>query len=227
MNPKNITRNRKLYTLPFLAVIVTLVLFLSQIQFVEAQQAAVTNYTIFSSGPSRSTIPANAVYTRETRIGSFRPGYQEWGCPVFRVPATEVNALVTITNTYSGRVENWPIPAYAVPANAADGHMCIVNLNTNTIYEFFEASWTGTRAIRAGGMVAFPMSDDGISDPPNRRVTASGFANMFGMIKREDFLNLSTSQLDAANTVLRHALTMNLPPAILGPNTYEIGRAHV
>src|SRR5690349_739189 len=98
MNPKNTTRNHKMYTLPFLAVVVVLVLFLSQIQFAEAQQAVATGYNIFSSGPSHSTIPANAVYTRETRIGSFRPGYQEWGCPVFRVPATEVNALVTITN---------------------------------------------------------------------------------------------------------------------------------
>jgi hypothetical protein len=220
MNPKKITRNRKMYTLPFSAVVVLLVLFLSQIQFVEAQQAAAANYNIFPVGPSRSLIPANAVYTRETRIGSFRPGYQEWGCPVFRVPASESHAMVTVTNTSSGRVETWPIPRYAVPANAEDGHMCIIHLGTNTVYEFFEAVWTGTNTIRAGGMVSFPMSADGVSNPTHRRVTASGFANMFGMIKREDFINPATGQLDPNNTVLNHALTMNLPPAILGHDTY-------
>jgi hypothetical protein len=220
MNPKNITRNRKMYTLPFSAAVVILVLFLSQIQFVEAQQAAGSNYEIFTSGPSRSTIPANAVYTRETRIGSFRPGYQEWGCPVFRVPATETQQMVTVTNTSSGRVETWPIPTYAVPANAADGHMCVVHLGTNTVYEFFEAVWTGSRTISAGGMVAFPMNANGISNPTHRRVTAAGFANMFGMIKREDFINPATGQLDPNNTVLDHALTMNLPSAILGHDTY-------
>ncbi|MFN8373848.1 MAG: hypothetical protein U0694_13360 [Anaerolineae bacterium] len=219
MNPTRITKRFPKSYLMISTFALVLLILLAQIQLVGAQQVY-PGYEIFTSGPSRSLIPANAVYTRETRIGSFRPGYQEWGCPVFRVPANEVNALVTITNTYSGRVENWPIPTYAVPANAEDGHMCIVNLNTNTVYEFFEAVWTGTRSIRAGGMVAFPMNGQGISDPPHRRVTASGFANMYGMIKREDFINPATGQLDPNNTVLDHALTINLPPAILGNDTY-------
>ncbi len=219
MNPKQLTRKHPMIYLPFAALIALLVLFLSQIQLAEAQQTY-PGYTIFSTGVSRSMIPANSVYTRETRIGSFRPGYQEWGCPVFRIPANESHPMVTVTNTSSGRVETWPIPTYAVPANAADGHMCIVNLGTQTVYEFFEAVWTGTSTISAGGMVAFPMSANGISNPPHRRVTASGFANMFGMIRREDFINPSTGQLDPNNTVLTHALTINLPPAILGNNTF-------
>jgi hypothetical protein len=177
----------------------------------------VINY--YPLSPMRNLIPTNAGYTRENRIGSFRPGYEEWQCPVYRVPASESHPLVRITNTYSGRVENWPIPRYAQPAAEEDAQMCIVNLANGMVYEMFEARWTSNTTISAGGMVAFPLNSTGISNPTHYRVNAAGFANTNGMIKREDFMN-ANGQLDPNDTVINHALNMNIPRSILAPNVF-------
>jgi len=179
-----------------------------------------TSLTFYPLSPLRNPIAGNAVYTRETRIGTFRPGYEVWACPVYRVPATESWPLVTVTNTYSGRIERWPIPTYAVPAAEQDAQICVVDYRTMTAYEFIDARWTSSSTISAGGMMSFPLSGDGISNPPYRRVNAAGFANTNGMIKLEDFINPATGQVDGSNPIINHALNMNIPPSILTPNTY-------
>jgi hypothetical protein len=215
MNPAKSLRHHVKFSLPAAAAVFLLVFFVAQIQQTEAQQAS----EIFPQSPLRVPIPANAVYTADTRFGSFRSGYQEWDCPVYRVPVTENNPLVRISNPY-GRVENWPIPRYAQPAPEEDGHMCVFNPRTGMIYEFYQARWTGTTTMSAGGMVAFPINSTGVSNPPNFRVTASGFSNTIGMVKREDFINPATGQIDVNNAVIRHALTMAIPWGLLGKNAY-------
>ena len=156
----------------------------------------------------------NVTYTRVTNIGSFRPGYEEWQAPVYRVPADEPNPIVRVTNTYSGRVENWEVPTYAIPAPEADAHMAVINLHTGMVYEFWSARWTSSTSISAGGMVAFPINGNGISNPTYRRVTASGFANTNGSVMLEDFYNPATGTYDGTRHI-NHALTMNLPSSIL------------
>lgn len=171
------------------------------------------NLNLYPSSHIYSLVPANATRTRATNIGSFRPGYEEWQAPVYRVPAGDVYPLVRVTNTYSGRVENWEIPTWAVPADEDDAHMAVINMNTGMVYEFWAAEWQGTTAIRAGGMVAFPINGTGTSNPPNRRVTASGFANTNGSIMLEDFYNPATGSYTVQP--IGHALTMNLPASVL------------
>ncbi|MCX9079804.1 MAG: PKD domain-containing protein [Candidatus Methanoperedens sp.] len=170
--------------------------------------------TLFSSGPWYSRVPSDATYTRESRIGVLKHSYTEWSAPIYRVASSETVPLVRITNIYSGRVETWPIPSYAQPAPEADAHMAVIHYGTGMVYEMWSARWTSATAIQAGGMVAFPLSGKGISDPPHRRVTASGFAVSAGMITREDFLNPVTGTLDL-NQRIDHALTITLPSRIL------------
>jgi hypothetical protein len=191
------------------------VLFYSQYQPVQAQ--AVTY--LYPSSPLRTLIPANATYVQETRIGTFRQGQQGWGTPTYRVSAGTTIPLVTITNTSSGRVERWPIPTTAIPAPEADAHMVVIHYGTGMVYEFYAAIWTSATTITAGGMVAFPLSSNGISNPTYRRTTASGLALTNGIVSREDFSNPSTGALDSSRQI-NHALSLHLPPALLGTNTY-------
>lgn len=154
-----------------------------------------------SDSPFNKLIPTNAVYTREDRIGTFRPVYEEWSMPLYRVNAGVNVPLVTATVTSSGRTVSWPIPTTANPAPEADAHMGIINRQTNTLYEFWEARWNSTRtAISAGGMKDFALNGNGISNPVNYRVTASGFAVSAGLVTREDM----------QDNIIDHALSMAL-----------------
>jgi hypothetical protein len=212
-------KNKRLF-LSWVALTTLMVLLLSQMSLVQAQQTY-PGYDFYPLSPMRNTIPANAVYTRDDRIGSFRNSYEQWECPTYRVPANQSNPLVTITNTSSGRVEKWPIPTYALPATGDDMHLCVINLSNKMVYEFWEAVWVNSTTMRAGGMVSFPMNSTGVSNPIYYRVTASGFSNTIGMVKREDFMNATTGQLELnSNTVVRHALTMAVHWNLLGKNTY-------
>ncbi len=200
------------------AILAFVVMLLSQVSSVEAQ--SFPGYTLFPLSPLNAPIPANAVYTRDTQIGSFRQGSGVWDCPVYRLPVSENPPLVTITNTYSGRVERWPIPRSANPAAEDDGHLCVIHLKNGIVYEFFAAVWTGDTTMSAGGMVTFPINTTGISNPPNMRVTASGFSNTVGMIRREDFMNPADGALNGNTATIRHALTMALPWGLLPKNGY-------
>jgi hypothetical protein len=164
---------------------------------------------LYPLSPIYAPIPAGAVYTRENRVGSFRPTLEAWECPVYRVD--DVRLPVRIVVDSSGRVENWPIPREARPASGDDGHMCVIYTPGQVVYEFWRLRWQDG-GIRAGGAVAFPFAGTGISDPPFRRVTASGFSNTVGMVKREDVTD--------DNFRIRHALTMALPWGLLGKNAY-------
>lgn len=194
-----------------------LVLLLASVQsgIVSAQAGS----GVYGSGNAfHSPVPSDAAYTYDGRIGTFRQGMQEWGTPVYRVQAGIYTPLVTITNTYSGRVEQWPIPTYAVPASAEDGHLAVINMGNRMVYELFAAVWTSPTTISAGGMVVYPLDGDGVTDRPNRRVTASGVANTNGMIIAEDFLN-SAGQLDASRTI-NHALSLHIPRWMIDPNAF-------
>jgi hypothetical protein len=207
-----LNRQAKLFLACIACVICAFVL-LANIQVAQAQ----TVLDFYPQSPLRTLIPANATYTAETRIGSLRQSAQDYECPVTRTPATPRPALVTVSNPY-GRVETWPIPRSATPAVGEDGHMCVVDATTGMVYEFYQAVWTSNTTISAGGMVAFPLNSTGVSNPTNRRVTASGFANTVGQIKREDFT--VNGQLTTSNVVIRHALTMALPFALVQPNSF-------
>ena len=164
--------------------------------------------------PFNQIIPASATYTRDDRIGSFRQVYEEWSMPIYRLGANENPASVQVVNTYSNRTHNWPIPTYAQPATADDHHLGVIDPKNNLIYEFWDAQWQGTSRINAGGMKDFPLNGDGISNPTNHRVTASGFAVTAGMVVREDFTVPSTGQLNS-NLSIDHALTMAIPYQLL------------
>lgn len=83
----------------------------------------------------------------------------------------------------------------------------------------WNARWASAILINAGGNVAFPLDGSGISDPPNKRVTASGFSFLSGMVMREDFQAGGSSTLNPSLTI-NHALSMSLPRAIIAANTY-------
>jgi hypothetical protein len=235
MTLKNNTRKFTLLSLPFIVLSTFVFLLLSQIQVMPAQAQTFPGSEFYPQSPLRVLIPSNATYTRNNQIGTLRNAFEQWECPVTRVPSTENAPLVTVTNPY-GRVERWPIPTRARAATGADGHMCVVNYRTGIVYEFYQARWTGSTTISAGGMVAYPMNTTGVSNPTNRRVTASGFANTVGMVKRDDFLN-ANGVLDINNAVIRHALTMAIPrgiasqgfiaPAIAGDTNGQAGSSGI
>lgn len=166
---------------------------------------------LYPVSPLWVAVPERVALVTEARIGSFRPTLEAWECPLVRVGADVVNPLVRVVVDSSGRVENWPIPRSAQAASGDDGHLCVMDDRTQAVYEFWRFRWQADGTIRAGGAVAFPYSGTGISNPPNRRVTASGFANTVGMVRREDFINPATGLVDVDNAVIRHALTMALP----------------
>lgn len=167
------------------------------------------------NSPLRLRIPTDAKYTKETRIGAVRQVMEEWSIPVYRNKVGEKVPLVKVVNTYSGRTYNWPIPKIANPAPEADAHMAVIDPDTASVYEFWDMKWNSARTeIRAGGMVQFPFSKNGISDPPNYRVTASGFSGTAGMILREDLLDPATGKLNI-NRPIKHSLGMALPENII------------
>jgi len=166
-------------------------------------------------------IPSNAVYTVENRIGSFRQVTEEWTAPIYRVSDTANVPLVKVVNDYSGRTENWPIPTTALPATAADHHMSVWYKDRNIMYEFWNARWSGTSRINAGGMKDFPISGSlatGISNPTSQTVVAAGFAVTAGMVVLEDF-ETAPNQYNASNTI-NHALTMALNYNLLKSGGY-------
>lgn len=171
------------------------------------------------TSPFNTPIPADATYTLEPRIGTFRHGYEEWSMPVYRLESSADIPLVTVTNRYSGRTAEWPIPTDAVPASASDGHMAVINQEANIIYEFWATKWLDDGSIQAGGMMSFPLDGPGISDPPHYRVTAAGFAVTSGMILREDFIDPTTGALSADDPI-DHALTTSLPFALVTQGGY-------
>lgn len=174
---------------------------------------------IFPLSPVWQPIPDHAVYTLEPRIGSFRMTLENWECPVYRVYPGQVVPLVKSVVTSSGRTAYWPIPASAKPASGDDKHMCIINYEDGNVYEFWRAVWQADGSIKAGGMVKFPLNGTGISNPPNFRVTASGFSNTTGMIKREDFMN-EAGQITLEGRRINHALTMAIPWCLLIKDGY-------
>ncbi len=182
--------------------------------------ANVTNMTYFGATSIWNTpLAANATYTRETRIGTFRQTYEEWSNPIYRIAAGQTYPLVQVKNNYSGRIENWPIPTFALPSTADDHHLAVVYPGLNIAYEMWDAQWVDATHINAGGMASFPLNGSGISNPTYYRVNAAGFSTIAGMIVREDFFNASTGQYDP-NLVVDHALAMSLPFAVVAPNAY-------
>ncbi len=205
--------NRKFNAL--LLAVAVIVLVALQGGIVSAQ----TGSGVYSgSNAFHSPVPGDAAYTFEGRLGTFRQGMTEWASPVYRVPAGVDVPLVTITNTYSGRVEQWPIPTYAVPAVAEDGHLAVMHYGTGMVYELYAAVWLSPTTMQAGGMVAYPLNGNGVTDRPNRRVTASGVANTNGMVITEDFLS-AAGQLDP-NRTINHALSLHIPSWMIDPNGF-------
>jgi hypothetical protein len=205
--------NRKLSVVLLAGLVLLLASFQSGIVSAQGGSGVYSGSNAF-----HSPVPSDAAYTYDGRLGTFRQGMQEWGTPVYRVQAGVNVPLVTITNTYSGRVEQWPIPTYAVPAVAEDGHLAVINMGSRMVYELFAAVWTSSTTISAGGMVAYSLDGDGVTDRANRRVTASGVANTNGMIIAEDFLN-SAGQLDASRAI-NHALSLHIPRWMIDPNGF-------
>lgn len=180
--------------------------------------ASTTRAAVLSPGsPFNTRIPSNATYTLEPRIGTFKFAREIYSSPIFRLKPDEQPRLVRITNDYSGRVEKWPMPRWAQPATGIDHHMVIIHGNTS--YELWNARWVDRRRIRAGGMYAFPLNDDGITDVPNQRLNAGGWSTLAGMVMREDYLDPLTGQLDPTRPI-NHALVISLPRQIITPNAF-------
>lgn len=165
------------------------------------------------TSPFNHQIPATAIYTLDTSFGSFRQVYSDYSVPIYRL-TQPLPSLVTITNNYSGRIVNWPIPTTAVPATGSDHHLAVVDPTLNVIDEMWDASWSGTANMTAGGMQHFALNGNGISNPINQTVTASGFAVSGGMVVKEDFTNPLTGQLDPTLSI-NHALSAALPNKII------------
>lgn len=172
-----------------------------------------------AGSPFNMRIPQGATYARETRIGTFRYGYEEWSMPVTRVAPGENVPTISVINRYSGRVEHWPIPRSAQPAPESDAHMGVMHPDSNVIYEMWDATWIDSNTIRAGGMMSFPLDGSGVSDPPHYRVTAAGFAVSAGMIMREDFTDPASGALTPVRPI-QHALTMSLPFDLVAHDEY-------
>ncbi|MCU0499256.1 MAG: hypothetical protein MUF87_18030 [Anaerolineae bacterium] len=170
-----------------------------------------------TSSPFNTPIPANARYTRETRIGTFRPALDRYSTPIYRVPNDQNIPLVRIVNDYSGRVERWPIPVTALPAVGSDHHLIVIQNGIS--YEMWNARWVNAGRINAGGMYAFPLTDDGITDVPNQRVNSGGWSTLAGLVMREDFLNPTTGQYDP-NRRIRHALVISVPRELINQHTF-------
>jgi hypothetical protein len=181
-----------------------------------ASAPAEAAYALYPSSAFLQPIPAGVNYVLEPRISTFRQGSEEYAAPVYRVAAGTSLPIVIVTNIY-GRVENWPIPTGAQPATGSDGHMVVVNYDSGFVYEFFQAHWSSGSTIEAGGMVAYPISANGISNPTNHRVTASGVANTNGMVMREDFDNGGGFD---PNLPILHALSIHLPASMIAPGGF-------
>jgi hypothetical protein len=167
--------------------------------------------------PFNTRIPATATYTRDERIGTFKLAREIYSSPIYRLSPTQHPKLVRVINDYSGRIEKWPIPGWAQPATGIDRHMVIIHGNTS--YEMWNARWVDRRRIRAGGMYAFPLNDDGITDVPNQRLNAGGWSTLVGMVLREDYLDPLTGKLDP-NRPINHALVISVPRELIRPNVY-------
>ncbi len=165
--------------------------------------------------PFNRRIPKDAVYTPEPRIGTVRNTLEEWSMPIYRVSQSAERPRIKVVQRDSGRVEYWPIPRFARPAPEADAHMGVMVQSEGVIYEFWAFEWQTDSSIRAGGLNAFPLNGTGISDPPQYRVTASGFAVSAGMMVREDVLNSATGDLDADFSI-DHALAIALHSRLCG-----------
>jgi hypothetical protein len=173
-------------------------------------------YSLYPSSAFVQPIPAGLNYVLEPRISTFRQGYEEYAAPVYRIPIGTYVPFVSIINPY-GRVESWRIPTYAQPATGSDGHLVVIDNELGLVYEMYRARWVSTTVIEAGGMVAYPINGNGISDPPRYRVTASGVANTNGMIMLEDFDNGGGYD---PNLPILHALSIHLPTDMLAPGGY-------
>ncbi len=173
---------------------------------------------VFLYPPSafRQPIPPGSNYILEPRISTFRHSSEEFSAPVYRVPSGTMVPPVTVSNIY-GRVEVWPIPTSAQPATGSDGHMVVIHEDDGMVYEFFRARWTSSSTISTSTMMYYPINGNGVSDPPTRRVTASGIANSNGMVMREDFDNGGT--LDP-NLPINHALSFSLPASMISPGGF-------
>lgn len=169
-----------------------------------------------ADSPFNQPIPQGAVYTRETRVSTIRQNFEDYSVNLYRVSG-EVPPEVRVVNRYSGRTVYWPIPTYAQPTTGSDRHLAVRVAGVS--YEFWDARWRDNATwIRAGGMLDFPLDGLGISDPPNYRVVAAGFAITAGMVLYEDFLTPG-SELSLADPI-DHALTMSLPFDLVQPDTF-------
>lgn len=164
-----------------------------------------------TESPFNQPVPEDAFYLPEDRIGSFRQNEIVWSVPIYRVPADEDHPLVEVVNNYSGRTEYWRIPTYADPAEESDHHMAVIYEHEQVLYEMWDAQWVEEDRVRinAGGMKKFPLNGNAISFPPNRRVTAAGFAVTAGAVTRENFTDPETGELDP-DARIQHALSMSL-----------------
>jgi hypothetical protein len=162
-----------------------------------------------------SPIPSTATYTKDTNlIGSIRPNYIDYSIPIYTIKSALGVPLVKVTNTYSGRIANWPIPVGVAPSAGSDHHLAVLDQATGTIYEMWDAVWSGKNSITAGGMNSFSLQGNGISVPTNYRVTASGFSVTAGMVVKADFINPTTNTYDP-NMQINHALTMSIPHQLI------------
>jgi hypothetical protein len=213
-------------------------LFFLLLTLISVQAQAPTFPPLYSpTSPFNQPIPTDAIYTPAPQIGSFRPNLAAWSMPIYRITADELVPPVEVVNIYSGRVEKWYIPRSAQPAAEDDAHLGVIYKAENVIYELWKAFWTPDGRLEAGGMVAFPLDGTGISDSPDRRVTAAGFAVTAGMVLREDFINPATGLVDF-NQKIDHALSMSLhfdlvqsnafvPPAINGEVAGRAGKGGI
>lgn len=191
----------------------------------------------FKNSVFAQKIPQDAKYTRETRIGSLRNNIDAYSTPIYRIRKGLSVPLVKVVNRYSNRTEYWPIPNTAQPNTGTDSAMIIIDYNTYTSYEFWDVQWNSSKTqLTAGGMKDFNLYGTGISDPPNQRVTAGGFAGVAGEVLRDDLTNPTTGKLDQ-NMRMNRALAIFLnsdilttgyvPPAVGGESSGSGGSSGI
>ncbi len=163
------------------------------------------------NSPFSRKIPTDAIYTKESRIGSVRGTYSDYTMPYVRNQAGQNVPLVKVTNIYTGTADYWPIPITAAPNTGEDAWLGVLDPDTSKFYEFWLFQWdtsTTPATAKVGGNWGFPLGGIGIS-LPGHTVSASGLAVSGGSVIKEDFTDPITGKIDTTRHI-EHALEMGI-----------------
>lgn len=149
----------------------------------------------------------------QTSIVAFRQTYEAYSIETCYVSASTVLPFVTVTIDNGSRVEHWRLDPACVPATGSDGHMAIVNYNTGSVYEMWQAVWHGASALSAGGGVDYAISGDCVTANANFRSTASGIAGLCGQIQLAEW-----QALFGCDGTVPHTLTGAIPSGFVNGN---------